>query len=143
MVPAGMRRRSWEAGGNPIITFPVFSSCWDWAPRVLAWSNLEVTFGRWDLTTNQQVGDQRLFSFVLRDGVSTLVDSITSANGARVGDQLSRWTELHPDAEVDLVGPVDYIGPIVMLVDGPTGSIDTDDGNRITSLWAGPPICDE
>ncbi len=64
-------------------------------------------------------------------------------SGARVGDPLSRWTELHPDAEVDLVGPVDYIGPIVMLVDGPTGSIDTDDDNRITSLWAGPFICDE
>jgi hypothetical protein len=129
---------------RPVITFPVFSSCTDWEPRILAWSNLEVTFARWDLNTDQPVGDPRLFTFALFDGVSTLVDSITTANGARVGDPLSRWTELHPDAEVDLTGPGDDpFRPLLALVDGLNGSMDRNDDDRITSLWTGPFLCQD
>ena len=57
-----------------------------------------------------------------------------TTNGASVGQRLDEWTALHPDADVDLIGPVDWIGPIVTLEDGLIGYLDTDDENRVRGL---------
>ena len=122
------------------ITFPTYSYCRDWQPRTLSWSDLTVTIARFDPRTDTPTAEPVLFGFAAR---SQLVPVRTTA-GAKVGDTADGWTAVHPNAVVDLVGPVDWIGPIITLDDGLIGYLDTNNGNRVTSVASSlTPVCDE
>jgi peptidoglycan hydrolase-like protein with peptidoglycan-binding domain len=122
------------------IAFPTFSNCRNWQPRTLSWSDLTVTIARFDPRTNTPTAEPVLFGFEAR---SQLVPVRTTA-GAKVGENVDDWTAVHPNAEVDLIGPVDWIGPIITLDDGLIGYLDTSNGNRVTSVASSlTPVCDE
>lgn len=73
---------------------------------------------------------------------SEQVEVVTS-NSASVGQRLDRWTALHP-AAVDLIGRVDWIGPIITLDDGLIGYLDTDDEHSVIGLASTlTDICDD
>ena len=103
---------------------------------VYEWAGVRLVFVGDSSTT---VGEYTLFDFRL-DGRATSngLQGFESSRGARIGDPLDRWNELHPDAtyvpeESDVIGPTLTLGDgLIALVDPATG--------RVTSVSAVSPV---